>query len=187
MKMMNKMKSMALILIVLNFFSCVSAEENKFNYKKYESQQLQCGQEKIKVVSYCYDSDEGLEDRGSGGIVRQCESSKLLINNTVNVELPVVAEPQKKGYSRKLLEEGVLSLVSFSCVKNNNGTYILLNQGVSNNINAMSLSQFLLFNDPVLLNKKGVVMSGQVKKKILNNPNNKKSKTLSANAVYGVN
>lgn len=187
MKKINKMKSTASILIMLTFLGCMSVERNKSNYKEYESQQLQCGQEKIKVVSSCYDPDEGLEDRGSGGIIRQCKSSKLLIGNTANIELPVVAESQKKIYSRKLLEEGVLSLVSFSCVRNNSGAYILLNQGVSNNINAMSLEDFLLFNDPVLLNSKGVLISGRVKKDILKNPNNKKSKTLSANAVYGVN
>lgn len=85
------------------------------NYKEYESKEIKCGKKRIKILSSCYDSEEGLVDRGSGGIVRQCKSSKLLIDEKAVINLPIIDKINNK--EKIILEEGYLSPISFSCIE----------------------------------------------------------------------
>ncbi|MDQ2334730.1 hypothetical protein RBJ08_17835, partial [Acinetobacter baumannii] len=119
---------------------------------------------------------------------RECKSSVIKINNTQEINIPVMSENQKKllekqGYDFSgKLEEGKWSLVSFACIKNNQDSFLLLNQATSNNINMMDHSKGSLWDNPVLLDLKGnIIKNGN--KEILKN--SKKGKAISANAVYG--
>ncbi|EPD3533209.1 hypothetical protein ACR9SX_003820, partial [Acinetobacter baumannii] len=112
----------------------------------------------------------------------------IKINNTQEINIPVMSENQKKllekqGYDFSgKLEEGKWSLVSFACIKNNQDSFLLLNQATSNNINMMDHSKGSLWDNPVLLDLKGnIIKNGN--KEILKN--SKKGKAISANAVYG--
>lgn len=184
---MIKIQKILFYFGILSISACTTAKENgvEDNYKKYESKQIQCGQEQIKVVSYCFDPEEGLVDRGSGGIVRECKSSQLIIGKNKVVDLPILKQGINKFYSSKILKEGDLSLVSFSCVQDDQEAYIILNQGVSNNANAMVDSEKKRYQTPIILSIKGVLMSE--KDKILKDNRYKKTRAVSANSVYGVN
>ncbi|MDV7502611.1 hypothetical protein R4512_05695 [Acinetobacter baumannii] len=185
---MNKIYISLPIIFILNMSGCATVAQSAPLYEKYESQNLKCGEANVKVISYCYDPEKGLEDRGSGGIVRECKSSVIKINNTQEINIPVMAENQKKllekqGYDFSgKLEEGKWSLVSFACIKNNQDSFLLLNQATSNDINMMDHSKGSLWDNPVLLDLKGnIIKNGN--KEILKN--SKKGKAISANAVYG--
>ena len=81
---------LVIFLISIVVYGCNSSDLSdggSLNYKKYESKEIKCGKKRIKILSSCYDSEEGLVDRGSGGIVRQCRSSKLLIDEKTVIAL----------------------------------------------------------------------------------------------------
>ena len=81
---------LVIYLISMVVYGCNSSDLSdggSLNYKKYESKEIKCGKKRIKILSSCYDSEEGLVDRGSGGIVRQCRSSKLLIDEKTVIAL----------------------------------------------------------------------------------------------------
>lgn len=183
---MINIQQIILFLFVLNISACTIAKKNQteLHYKRYESKQIQCGQEQIKVVSYCFDPDEGLIDRGSGGIVRECKSSQLFIGSSKNINLPISNQKIYENTNSKTLKEGDLSLISFSCLQNENYSYIYLNQGVTNNVNTMTGNEKKDFDTPVILNIKGNIV--QDRGELLKNNKYKKSKVISANAVYGV-
>jgi len=185
--MMIKIQKILLCLSVLSISACSTAKKNEVedNYKRYESKQIQCGQEQIKVVSYCFDPEEGLVDRGSGGIVRECKSSQLFIGKNKVIDLPILKQEINKVYSPHILKEGNVSLVSFSCAQDDKEAYIILNQGVTNNANAMDNSEKKRFDTPVILSIKGFLISEN--DKILKNNRYRKSRAVSANSVYGVN
>ncbi len=127
---MNKIYISLPMIFILNMSGCATVAQSAPLYEKYESQNLKCGEANVKVISYCYDPEKGLEDRGSGGIVRECKSSVIKINNTQEINIPVMAENQKKllekqGYDFSgKLEEGKWSLVSFACIKNNQDSFL---------------------------------------------------------------
>lgn len=178
---MNKIKFVIIILSLLNVSSCSLAKKNEINhiYKKYESKSIMCGSNTVKVVSSCFDPEEGLIDRGSGGIVRECKGSELIIGKN-KINLPI-GEINKKN--EKILREGLLSLISFSCFSNKNESFILLNQGFSNNINYSHENSD--DNLTIILNIKGGVEKG--KEYVLKDKKYRISKIIPANAVYGVN
>lgn len=183
---MIKIQQILLLLSILNISACTIAEKDEveLQYKRYESKQIQCGQEQIKVVSYCFDPEDGLVDRGSGGIVRECKSSQLLIGRSKVLNLPILRQDVNKAYSPRILKDGNLSLISFSCIQADEESYLILNQGVTNNANAMSDGDKKKFSIPVVLDVKGNFV--QERDEILKNSKYKKSKVVSANAVYGV-
>lgn len=185
--MMIKIQKILFCLSVLSVSACSIAKKSEIedNYKIYESKEIQCGQEQIKVVSYCFDPEEGLVDRGSGGIVRECKSSQLFIGRKKIINLPILKQEINKFYSSRILKEGNLSLVSFSCAQNDKEAYMILNQGVTNNANSLDNSEKKRFDTPVILSIKGVPVSEN--NKILKNKKYKKSRAVSANSVYGVN
>ena len=109
---------LVIFLISIVVYGCNSSDLSdggSLNYKKYESKEIKCGKKRIKILSSCYDSEEGLVDRGSGGIVRQCRSSKLLIDEKTVINLPVIDKMNNK--EKIILEEGYLSPISFSCIE----------------------------------------------------------------------
>ena len=89
------------MVFIFNISGCGTVAQSAPIYEKYESQNLKCGEANIKVISYCYDPEKGLEDRGSGGIVRECKSSVININNKKEINIPVMAESQKQLLKNK--------------------------------------------------------------------------------------
>ena len=75
--------------------------------------------------------------------------------------------------------------ISFSCIEHEGNSFFLLNQGVSNNINAMTVEEVNKFRKPVVLNLNGVITPKKDAKKIIDNMKIKRIKVISANAVYG--
>lgn len=183
---MIKIQEILIFLSVLSISACSIAKKNEVedSYKMYESKKIQCGQEQIKVVSYCFDPEEELVDRGSGGIVRECKSSQLFIGNKV-INLPILKQEINKLYSSHILKEGSVSLISFYCAQYDKEAYIILNQGVTNNPNSMSEIEKKRFGTPIVLSIKGTPILEN--DKILKNNIYKKSRVISANSVYGVN
>lgn len=184
---MIKIQQTLLLLSILSISACTIPEkkEVELQYERYESKQIQCGQEQIKVVSYCFDPEDGLVDRGSGGIIRECKSSKILIGSSKVLNLPILKQDVNKAYRPRILKEGNLSLISFYCIQADKQSYLILNQGVTNNANVMSEGDKKKFSIPVVLDTKGNFV--QERNRILKNSKYKKSQVVSANAVYGVN
>ena len=177
---------LVIFLISIVVYGCSSSDLSdggSLNYKKYESKEIKCGKKRIKILSSCYDSEEGLVDRGSGGIVRQCRSSKLLIDEKTVINLPVIDKMNNK--EKIILEEGYLSPISFSCIEHEGNSFVLINQGISNNVNAMTVEEVNEFRKPVVLNLNGVITPKKDAKKIIDNMKIKRIKVISANAVYG--
>jgi hypothetical protein len=185
MKVNKIIDSVLIFSIFLTLSACTSAESPKINFKKYESEQLQCGTEKIKVISYCFDPEEGLTDRGSGGVVRECKSSTLDIMGKKVIDLPILEKKSTRILKNNTFTQGDISLISVSCIKNKEDYYLSLTQGISNNINEMSEKEYKEFSNPILLDLKGNAIQENIRKKVLISKNKKIEKFVFANSVYG--
>ncbi|MFI4919738.1 MAG: hypothetical protein ACHP65_09305 [Legionellales bacterium] len=196
-----KMMKIKLIVILIFVFSTTTFAQN-VPWRIQDSDNLACGDTIVHVESTCQDPDEMESDRGSGGIMRECRSSKIIIitpQKKLEINLPFMLEKQRKNLEKQgydfsgIMKNGTWAPTFLTCLNQQKPLLLLTYQtsggGSAGDLQNENVTSDSLYTSPVVTDTRGQLVDEKMALSAINfvnkEPNSTKITSISVNGVYG--
>jgi len=195
------MMKIKLITISTLIFSTTTFAQN-VAWRIQTSDNLICGDTIVHVESTCQDPDEMESDRGSGGIIRECRSAKIVIINhqkELEIKLPLVSEKQRKNLEKQgydfngMMKNGTWSPTFLTCLNQQKPLLLLTYQtsggGSAGDLQNENVTSDSLYTSPVVTETNGQLVDEKIALSAISFVNKESNSTkitsISINGVYG--
>lgn len=200
-KSKTKMMKIKLMVISTLVFSTTAFAQNA-PWRIQASDNLACGNTIIHVESTCQDPDEMESDRGSGGVMRECRSAKMMITTPqkkLEINLPFLPEKQRKNLEKQgyafngIMKNGTWAPTFLTCLNQQKPLLLLTYQtsggGSAGDLQNENVTSDSLYTSPVVTDTGGQLVDEKMTLSAINfvnkEPNSTKITSISINGVYG--